>query len=38
MIKHILISLIAMAAAVAPAMAGIDDLPVTTVGGRSSLL
>ncbi|MFG6424250.1 MAG: LysM peptidoglycan-binding domain-containing protein, partial [Paramuribaculum sp.] len=35
MIKHILISLIAMAAAVAPAMAGIDDLPVTTVGGRS---
>lgn len=35
MIKHILISFIAMAAAVAPAMAGIDDLPVTTVGGRS---
>lgn len=35
MIKHLLIGIIALMAPVVPAMAGIDDLPVTTVGGRS---
>lgn len=35
MIKRILLSIIAVTAAIAPAMAGIDDLPVTTVDGRS---
>ncbi len=35
MIKHILIGIIALIAPVFPVMAGIEDLPVTTIDGRS---